>query len=552
MIGVVVHASERVIAAEFFELLKTPWEFFQSGKRYDVLICTSGQIGCESAALLLVFGGDQMPLDSEHKKQVSSNSGGFVVSDEGKRIPIYGKLASFPGSPNSLLAVDGTNQPGTYVSRCGDAAVLRIGYNLFAEVRFLLTEGQPAENSGIPTLDEHIACVRNWVTLAGIPLVEVPPVPEGYKFMACLTHDVDHPAIRNHWCDHTMFGFLYRASIGTLRDVCRRRKSLGSLRKNLEAVCLLPFVHLGLTRDFWRGFDRYLEMEEVPGSTFFVIPRKNYAGRTSEGPAPWLRRCRYEVDQLGPQLKRIVAAGGEIGVHGLDAWFQADEGRKEREIISRAVGARIDGVRMHWLFFDSNSPAALDQAGFEYDTTVGYRETIGYRAGTAQAYKPPVASKLLELPLHVMDTALFYPSYLHLREEQAEQLVWRLIDDAERSGGALTINWHDRSIAPERLWEDFYLKMLHELRHRGAWLPTCSKAVAWFRSRRSAVIESKRETGGALRVQGWVETAPQVPGLKIRIHRTRAQSLTVPKASRKKAQFVDLPFAGTTALSFAI
>jgi hypothetical protein len=279
-----------------------------------------------------------------------------------------------------------------------------------------------------------------------------------------------------------------------------------------------------------------------------VIPRNNYAGRTPGGQAPSLRRCRYEVDQLGPQLKRIVLAGGEIGVHGLDAWLDADEGRKERERISQAVGMSVLGVRMHWLFFDSNSPAVLERAGFDYDTTVGYRETVGYRAGTAQAYHPPGATKLLELPLHVMDTALFYPGYLPLREEEAERLVWRLIDDAERNGGALTINWHDRSIAPERLWEDFYLKMLGELKGRGAWLPTAGKAVAWFRSRRSAVIESARTAGGALRVQGRIETADQVPGLKIRIHKPRARSLSEPRESRKTAQFVDVPFAGTTEL----
>ena len=41
MIGVAVQANERVIAAEFFELFKTPWEFCRSGGRYDVVLCTS-------------------------------------------------------------------------------------------------------------------------------------------------------------------------------------------------------------------------------------------------------------------------------------------------------------------------------------------------------------------------------------------------------------------------------------------------------------------------------------------------------------------------------
>ena len=31
----------------------------------------------------------------------------------------------------------------------------------------------------------------------------------------------------------------------------------------------------------------------------------------------------------------------------------------------------------------------LEKAGFSYDSTVGYNETIGYRAGTAQVFKHP-------------------------------------------------------------------------------------------------------------------------------------------------------------------
>ena len=77
---------------------------------------------------------------------------------------------------------------------------------------------------------------------------------------------------------------------------------------------------------------------------------------------------------------------------------------------------------MHWLFFDEHSPGVLDQAGFSYDSTVGFRETIGYRAGTMQVYKPLGVKNLLELPLHVMDTALFYPSYLNLGENEAREV----------------------------------------------------------------------------------------------------------------------------------
>ena len=74
--------------------------------------------------------------------------------------------------------------------------VARIGYDLFAEIRTLLTVGQPAAYASIPTLDLHIALLRDLIVASGAPLVEIPPVPEGYRFIACLTHDVDHPSIR--------------------------------------------------------------------------------------------------------------------------------------------------------------------------------------------------------------------------------------------------------------------------------------------------------------------------------------------------------------------
>ena len=35
-----------------------------------------------------------------------------------------------------------------------------------------------------------------------------------------------------------------------------------------------------------------------------------------------------------------------------------------------------------------------------------------------------------------------------------------MVDDMKQFGGVLMVNWHDRSIAPERLWDDFYAKLV--------------------------------------------------------------------------------------------
>jgi hypothetical protein len=144
-----------------------------------------------------------------------------------------------------------------------------------------------------------------------------------------------------------------------------------------------------------------------------------------------------------------------VGLHGIDAWLDSDKGVEERAHVSRVTGSSTSGVRMHWLFFDDGSARRLDDAGFVYDSTFGYNDTVGFRAGTGQPFRPLTARHLLELPLIVMDTALFYPTYLDLTKDAAKQMVWPLLDELDRHGGVITVNWHDRSLAPERLWDSF-------------------------------------------------------------------------------------------------
>jgi hypothetical protein len=542
MIGVATHPSEREAVTEFFELFKTPWEFYRSDQLYDVLICTHAQLPEDAAALVLLYNAQLTPFDTRNDVPIRSWRGGTSFSYAGESIPIYGNAATFPVNRFSALKQVETNEPAVFISGSHDRTVLRIGYNLFQEVGFLLGVGQPPVNAQVAALEMHIALLRNLITGSGIPLVEIPPVPGGHGFIACLTHDIDHPVLRNHWCDHTMFGFLYRATVGALVHVCRGRKPIKNLAINWVAACMLPFVYLGMARDFWGEFDRYVEIEAGLGATYFVIPKKDYSGRHPDGSDAAMRASRYEVADIKPQLERIISSGCEVGLHGIDAWLDGAEAGMERDRISQVSGVTDIGVRMHWLFFNDKSPAVLDRTGFSYDSTFGYNETVGYRAGTAQAYKPLGATHLLELPLLVMDTALFYPNYLNLSDANAEKVVWKVIDEVEQFGGALTINWHDRSIAPERLWDDFYFKLVGELKGRGAWFPTAAQAVSWFRQRRSAVLEAVHEENGTIKIKASVKRNPCLPGLRIRVYQPSTKSLWEAMPVKSATRFTDVNF----------
>lgn len=535
MIGVVARPEDRAVVREFFELFKTPWEFHRADGQYDVVLQADGVSVPSSAPVVIVYGGRLTAFDEACRRLPGRSRSNVTVSCDGERLPIYGRCVSLSpdaGVPHAVF--EDTREPIASVTRVDGKTVVRVGYDLFAEVRRLLTVGQPPKHAGIPTLERHIDLLRRWIVGAGIPLVEVPPVPEGYQFVVCLTHDLDHPSIRFHRFDHTMFGFLHRAVFGSLLNACRGRTSLAVLGRNVTAALALPFVHLGWVKDFWSGFDRYLELEKGLGSTFFVIPTKGYAGRTHVGAAPRMRASAYGASDIAEQARGLANSGCDVGLHGIDAWLDSTTASKERNAVSRASGTPATGVRMHWLFSDERAPERLDDAGFAYDSTFGYNETVGFRAGTLQAFKPLTARRLLELPLHVMDTALFYPSRLHLTADAAKQVVKPIVDQAERYGGALTINWHDRSIAPERLWDGFYVDLIEDLKQRAAWFPTGAQAVAWFQRRRSARFDVVRQDGNAVRVAVSADMAQEGPGLTLRVYR--------PSSPDNRTTFIDMPF----------
>lgn len=541
MIAVLADEVEHPIVREFFELFKTPWEFHHDSSKCDVLICSGAKAVKSTAKLVLSYGAKETFLDRQER--ICAEHCQAAISYQRERIPLYGRCLTFRGGTAHDLVEESTQASLEQETVSESQTVVRIGYELFQEIRHLLQYGQPPINARIPTLDLHIALLRDLIVSHSIPLVEIPPVPAGYSFISCLTHDVDHVGVRNHKFDHTMFGFVYRAIIGSLLDFFRRKKSLRDVVVNWIAAFSLPLIHLGLVRDFWSQFDRYIDIEKGLASTFFVIPYKAVAGWLDGGSAPSKRATRYDISDIAEQLGRVRLAHCEVGLHGIDAWHDSEKGRAELERIRQVTGGQEIGVRMHWLFFNERSPAQLEKAGFSYDSTAGYNETVGYRAGTTQAFKPLMVKRILELPLHIMDTALFYTSYMNLSPDEARTVVDGFIENATRFGGALTINWHDRSIAPERLWGDFYVRLVEDLKSKRAWFSTASQAVSWFKKRRSAVIESVIREGDSFRIRVSLDHSDQdLPGLRVRVYNARSTQANGYEQKKSKPGYAEVAF----------
>jgi len=518
VIGVILKDGQLPIVEEFFELFKTPWEVYARGRAYDVVVSTHDDGSLPQARLLIIFGGRNTGSDVPLGLAAGTRRQGGTVDTHAESLPIYGELLTFipqSGQAVCLSATEGI--VGIRIRRPGFTAI-RIGYDLFEEVRSLLSAGQPVEHAGVPALDLHVEMLRNWIVGADIPVVEIPPVPAGHDFSVCLTHDIDFVGIRDHKLDHSMWGFLYRATVGSARNFLRGRLTMARLLKTWRAALSLPFVYLGWAKDFWEPFSWYLAAEAQLPATYYMIPVKRRAGDRVPGKGARRRATAYDVTDVREWTARLLDTGCEVGVHGIDAWHDAVKGREEMGRVAGVTGGSALGIRMHWLLQNAETPAVLEEAGYSYDSTAGYNETIGYRNGTSQVFRPLGARTLLELPMHIQDGALFYPQRLDLAEPEAAARCRELIDRSAKLGGVLTVLWHDRSHGPERFWGDFYLGLIATLKSTGAWFATASQVVGWFRRRRAVRFRQVDTTNGvgiAIEYDG-----DEIrPALRLRVHR---------------------------------
>jgi len=74
-------------------------------------------------------------------------------------------------------------------------------------------------------------------------------------------------------------------------------------------------------------------------------------------------------------------------------------------------------------------------------------------------------AKLLELPMHIQDGALFFQKAGRIIRNPGMGAMRGDDRHSRQFGGVLTVLWHDRSFGPERFWGDFYIGWVERLNH---------------------------------------------------------------------------------------
>ncbi len=352
----------------------------------------------------------------------------------------------------------------------------------------------PELRLGEPAVDRYVELLRG-VLAPRIAALDLEPLPQpgwmwsaggsrdggpgdgsaGARFAVALTHDLD-----NLW-RWTRRGFA-AAGYRTARAV--RRGDGGAVRRELGDGADWLIRHLPHRSDPFWTFPQILAGEDARGvsSTFFVIARHTHK---QDGNQPEAYRARI------PEALRLVRdAGREVGLHGNDAdRLGVEPLTRDRDDLRSRAGDSVTGIRYHYLraLYHETLPY-LEKVGFEYDTSLAFAEHEGFRCGCSFPFHPYSLAEerpldLIELPLAVMDGTLQEPHYRDLAAADAERAAASVLARALRSGGAVSLLWHNNRFDPRvsRGYDAVYWHLVDQAVAHGAYCGRAADIVARWR-----------------------------------------------------------------------
>lgn len=313
------------------------------------------------------------------------------------------------------------------------------------------------------------------------PVRYVSPWPDGRRWAAAFTHDVDVVA---GWPAFTLLRLLDLARGGEARRMTRvAAAALGSVAGD----------------PVWEGVRDVLAVEKAHGvrSTWFFLSGNPTLARWRTGDVTYAIASRP-----ARRILEAVAAGGhEIAVHGTFATSaDGDAFARERNALAAVSGQGAPrGVRQHFLKMRPGATQTrMVAAGFSYDATYGFADRNGFRLGVTDIVggwdaRLGMPAALDEVPLHWMDRAQSKYQGIEDPKEWVEDAL-QLAGWCRRTQGVWVGLWHPNLTAPLGFPDApaAYAELVRSIvasAERPA-VDTLEHLVAWRRRRR--VVRARR------------------------------------------------------------
>lgn len=259
------------------------------------------------------------------------------------------------------------------------------------------------------------------------------------------THDVD-----------SLFAVFGQSALTVARalvgDVLRRRDP-GLAARRVRSI--FDAVSGRVDRDPFNTFDLLMDASERHGlqAVFYFMA----------GNSPGDFDFRYQIFD-GPVvalLRRIHERGHEVGLHASYLSHRSEE-RTIVEFGALKEACRMAGfeqstwgVRQHYLRFATPETWRIHEAaGFEHDSTLGFADNVGFRAGTCREF--PVFDlvesrrlRLRERPLLMMDKTMLQD--LALDPDQAVARARLIGETCRRHRGDAVMLYHNSSLPGARM-----------------------------------------------------------------------------------------------------
>lgn len=238
----------------------------------------------------------------------------------------------------------------------------------------------------------------------------------------------------------------------TLKSIATPKSFSSQLKKTISFLFSTPDYW---PFEFWKEADQKYNIKSV----FYI-----YAATRRQNFRSWLIDPSYDIrtdERVRNALKELLDSGFQIGLHGsFNSAFLEDQLRNEKQILEEAINSNIHHTRQHWLNYEESITPYIHEKLFQFDSTLGWNDRIGFRSGIASRYRPydHKNSKPFQYfitPQVIMDSNIF--DYGSGKEKELEVKSFSILEALGNFNNShISVSWHDRVFTNDYVWYDFY------------------------------------------------------------------------------------------------